>query len=171
MKKLGIYLLYGGALVFAIALIYTSVSPNKKTQSSDFNTKKSSQKAELQETKPAEKVQVFVFHSTNRCYSCITMGQYTKATVEEFFQSELSDGKIEFKEINVDLPANKEVSTKFKAVGSSLFLNAIIDGEDNITEKAQAWRLISNKQSFSDYLSKEIRSVLGETVSAETQVE
>jgi hypothetical protein len=68
------------------------------------------------------------------------MGQYTKATVEEFFQSELSDGKIEFKEINVDLPANKEVSTKFKAVGSSLFLNAIIDGEDNITEKAQAWR-------------------------------
>lgn len=174
MKKLGTYLLYGGALVFAIALVWISVSPDKKTESSDASTStqtSNSKAAEVQKTKPAEKVQVYVFHSTNRCYSCITMGEYTKATVDEFFQPELRDGKIEFKEINVDLPANKEVVTKFRAAGSSLFLNPIIDGEDNIKEEVQAWRLLGNQKAFSDYLSKKIRSMIGETVSAETQKE
>jgi len=169
MKKLGTYLLYSGALVFAIALVWISVSPDKKTQSSESNTKNNSQKVEVQEVKPAEKVQVYVFHSTNRCYSCVTMGEYAKATVEEFFQPELKDGKIEFKEINVDLPANKDVAAKFKAVGSSLFLNAIVDGKDNIKEEVQAWRLLGNQKAFSDYLSKKIRSIIGETVSAEAQ--
>jgi glutaredoxin len=170
MKKLGIYLLYGGALIFVIALIYTSLSSNKNN-SIDSNQKNVSEIAKTEDLKPAEKVQVFVFHSTNRCYSCITMGQYTKATVEEFFQSELRDGKIEFKEINVDLPANKEVATKFEAVGSSLFLNAIIDGQDNIQEEAQAWRLLSNQQAFSNYLSKKIKGMIGEAVSAESKKE
>jgi hypothetical protein len=87
------------------------------------------------------------------------MGQYTKATVEEFFQPELRDGKIEFREINVDLPANKEVATKFKATGSSLFINAISGNKDNIKQDVQVWRLLSDKKAFSDYLSKKISSL------------
>ena len=98
MKKLGTYLLYGGALAFAIALIWISVNPNKKTEFKSSNAQKVSQATKTQATEPAEKVQVFVFHSTNRCYSCVTMGQYTKATVEEFFNQsfvmeKLSSGK------------------------------------------------------------------------------
>ncbi len=170
-KKLGIYLLYGAVLIAAIAVIYANFGPDKKTQSSDSNTQKSSQKSEAQETKPAEKVQVYAFHSTARCYACVIMGQYAKATVDENFAPELKDGKIEFREINVDLPENREVAKKFKAVGSSLFLNAIIDGEDNIREEVQAWRLLGNKQAFSDYLSEKIRGMIGETVSAEAQKE
>lgn len=169
MKKLGTYLLYGVALVFAIALIWINISPNKKTESSDSNAQKSFQKAEVQETKPAEKVQVYVFHSTNRCYSCITMGKYVKETLEGNFASEFENGKIEFREINVDLPENKEVAIKFKAAGTSLFFNSIIDGKDNIKEESQAWRLLGNKQVFSDYLVKKIRGMIGETVSVEDQ--
>ena len=159
MKKLGTYLLYGGALIFSIALVWISVKTDKKTESSS-NTEKISQKAEVEESKSTEKVQVYVFHSTNRCYSCVTMGEYVKATVEEFFQPELRDGKIEYREINVDLPANKEAATKFKAVGSSLFLNAIIDGKDNIKEDVQVWRLLGNKPAFQRYLSDQIKQML-----------
>ncbi|HOF42559.1 MAG TPA: nitrophenyl compound nitroreductase subunit ArsF family protein [Candidatus Moranbacteria bacterium] len=160
MKKLGIYLLYGSALFFAIALIYISANSNKNSQSDSINTQKNSQETEVQKTKPAEKIQVYMFHSTNRCHSCITIGQYTKATLEEFFQLELHEGKIEFKEINVDLPENKEIAAKFKAAGSSLFINPIIDGKDNIKEDTRVWRLISDKKAFSDYLVSEIKSLL-----------
>ena len=170
-KKIGVYLLYGGVLVFALALVWVSLNPNKKTQSNDPNTKKSSQQDEVRESKPAEKVQVYAFHSTARCYACIIMGQYAKATVEEFFQPELRDGKIEFREINIDLPENREVAKKFKAAGSSLFLNAVIDGEDNIKEEAQAWRLLGNQKAFSDYLSEKIRSMNGETGSVQDKKE
>lgn len=159
-KKLAVYALYGVGLFFAIALIYVSISPNKKAQSSDSNAQKISQKTEAREVKPAEKIQIYEFHSTNRCHSCVTMGQYVKATVEEFFQPELRSGKIEFKEINVDLPENKELAKKFQAAGTSLCINSIIDGEDNIKEETQAWRLLGNQKAFSDYFSKKINSLL-----------
>ena len=162
-KKIGTYLLYGGALVFALALIWVSMKPDKKIElasSGASGQTKSSKKTEVQESKPAEKVQVYAFYSTARCYACITMGQYAKATVEESFQPELESGKIEFREINVDLPENREVAKKFKAAGSALFLNAIIDGEDNIKEEAQAWRLLGDQKAFADYLSKKINSLL-----------
>jgi hypothetical protein len=161
-KKVGTYFLYGVALFFAVSLIWTSVKPSagEKTESNDSGTLKSSQKVEVQ---PAEKVQVYAFHSAKRCYSCVTMGQYTKETVEEFFQKELEEGKVEFKEINVDSPENKEMARKFKAVGSSLFINAIINGQDNIKEEVQVWRLLNNEKAFSNYLSTRIRETIGES--------
>ncbi|MDX9913001.1 MAG: nitrophenyl compound nitroreductase subunit ArsF family protein [Candidatus Moranbacteria bacterium] len=169
-KKLGTYLLYGGALIFAIALIWISTSSDKETKSNSANTStqvSTPKTAGVQPVKPAEKIQVYEFHSTNRCYSCITMGQYIKATLEESFQAELKSGKIDFREINVDLPENKEVATKFKATGTSLFINSIIDGQDNIKEDTQIWRLVTNEKSFSDYLSAKLKDIIGEKASAQ----
>jgi thioredoxin-related protein len=131
-----------------------------------FTSSNSERKIVLEEVKeevnlkPAEKVQVFVFHSNNRCYSCETMGKLTKATIEKYFQNEIKEGKVEFREINVDLPENKEIAQKFEATGSSIFINAIVDGEDNIKEETQPWRLLSNRQAFSDYLTKKVKEKL-----------
>ena len=171
MKKTGFYWLFGGGLIIVLAFLYFGVRPDQKTEAANPNMQKSAQKTEIQATKPAEKIQVYLFHSTNRCYSCVTMGQYVKATVEEFFQPELRDGKVEFKEINIDLPENKELAAKYQAAGTSLFINAIIDGNDNIQEESQAWRLLGNQKTFSDYFSKKIRSLIGEKVSIESQEE
>ncbi len=170
MKKNINKILYGIILLVAVFFIWTVYSDNHPTSNANQNVKDSSKVAEVQKnTKPAEKVQIYEFHSTNRCYSCITMGEYVKAMVEESFQSELKSGKIEFKEINVDLPENKAIATKFKAAGTSLFINAIIDGEDNIQEEVQAWRLLEDQKKLSDYLSSKIRGIIGETVSMETK--
>lgn len=158
MKKLGTYLLYGGALIFAIALVYISVSPNKKTQSSVQGS--NSKTAEVQKAKSAEKIQVFLFHATQRCITCINIGKYAKETVEQKFPEELKSGKIEFREINIDLPENKELATKFRATGSALFINPIIEGKDNIKEDTQVWRLTSNELSFISYLSDKLNAML-----------
>ena len=158
MKKLGTYLLYGGALVFAIALVHISVSPNKRTESSVRGS--SSKSAEVQKAKPAEKIQVFLFHATRRCITCINIGTYAKKTVEQKFPEELNSGKIEFREINIDLPENKELANKFKATGSAFFINPIIEGKDNIKEDTQVWRLTSNEQSFINYLSDKLNAML-----------
>lgn len=158
MEKLGTYLLYGSVLVFAIALIYISIGSNKKNE---LSIKEGNARiAEVQEKKPAEKIQVFLFHSTQRCITCITIGKYTKETVEQKFPAELLSGKIEFREINIDLPENKELATKFKATGSSLFINSIVDGKDNIQVDTQVWRLISSEQAFISYLSDKINILL-----------
>lgn len=160
MKKIGLYLIYGGSFLLIFTLIFLGLNQNKSSSSSVKNSNlKNQEEVKSENFKPAEKIQVFVFHSTNRCHSCITMGKYTKETLEEKFQTELQNGKIEFREINVDLPENKELAQKFKAVGSSLFINAIIDGKDNIQEEAQAWRFLGDQKVFSDYLQKKLSKI------------
>jgi disulfide oxidoreductase YuzD len=149
MKKYGSYLLYGAALVFAMALVLVSLNTNKVASEQKSNEKV----AQVQNSKPAEKIQVFLFHATQRCSSCIAIGKYAKETVEQKFPDELKSGKIEFREINIDLPENKEVANKFKATGSSLFINPIYEGQDHIKDDTRVWQLVSNEQGFISYLS------------------
>jgi len=172
MKKLGTYSLYGGALVFAVALVYMSMSPDKKTESNSTNANAesaSSNMAEVQNTKPAEKIQVYLFHATQRCSSCIAIGKFAKETVEQKFPEELKSGKIEFREINIDLPENKELADKFKATGSSLFINPIFDGQDHIKDDTRVWQLVSNEQGFVSYLSDKLKGMLGNEASAQEE--
>lgn len=143
-------------LLGMLALVGFLIFASSKSESK-INLEEEKPKEEVN-LKPAEKVQVFVFHSNNRCYSCVTMGEYAEATIEESFQNEIKEGKVEFKEINVDLPENKEVAQKFEATGSSIFINTIIDGEDNIKEETQLWRMLSDKEKFSQYLTEEIKT-------------
>ncbi|MCX6720378.1 MAG: nitrophenyl compound nitroreductase subunit ArsF family protein [Candidatus Staskawiczbacteria bacterium] len=109
----------------------------------------------------ATKVQVFLFHATQRCPTCISIGRLAKATVEERFAEQLKSGKIEFREINIDLPENKALAEKFQATGSALYINSIKDGQDNIVEDTMVWQLASGYEiKFKDYLSGKLNTIL-----------
>lgn len=109
----------------------------------------------------ADKLEVYYFHRTARCYSCNTAGEYVSKTILEFFSDQVKNGVIDYREINVDLPENKEIARKFQATGSSLFINKIIDSKDNIEQDANIWRLLNNETKFKDYLKNKINSHLG----------
>lgn len=158
MKKFNSYLPYILAVLF-IGIILFAFSRGNKPNNTD-EQKNNVKTTEAQIIKPAEKIQVFLFHPTARCISCINIGKYAKETIEQKFPEELKSGRIEFKEINIDLPENKELATEFKAAGSSLFINPIIDGKDNIKEDTQVWKLVSNKQAFISYLTDKIKIML-----------
>jgi hypothetical protein len=108
-----------------------------------------------------EKIEVIHFHATNQCYSCITVGEYAKDTIETYFSDELKQGIIEFKHINGELAENKEIVLKFGAKGSSLFIGTYEkDGKLNIEENINVWYKIRNKQDYMDYLSDVIKKRL-----------
>ncbi|MDA3840241.1 MAG: nitrophenyl compound nitroreductase subunit ArsF family protein [Patescibacteria group bacterium] len=109
----------------------------------------------------AEKLEVYYFHRTARCVSCKTIGRYTKETMEQKYRKQIEDGLIDYREINVELPENKEIAIKFKASGSSLFINRIIQGQDNIKQDANVWRLLGDEEKFKSYLEAVINSSLG----------
>ncbi len=124
-----------------------------------------SRKVELSEEKADEKVdrlEVVYFHATQRCFSCIELDRLTKDTIYEFFQAELRDGRIEFKEINVDLRENKELVTKFRARGSSLYINKIYENKNVIEEDVMVWRLLNDEVRFKNYLRNKFNQFLGE---------
>jgi hypothetical protein len=53
------------------------------------------------------------------------------------------------------------LAQKFQASGSSLFINAIRDGKDNISEDLQVWRLTSNEEQFKSYLRNKLNTLFG----------
>ena len=113
------------------------------------------------EEMPADRVEVYLFHETQRCATCIAIGKYAGEMISERFQGEIKAGKVEFAEINIDLPENKELAAKFKAGGSALHINAIRGGVDDIEQDAKVWRLTGDEAAFKDYLEGRIRKLLG----------
>jgi len=110
----------------------------------------------------ADKLQVYYFHRTQRCYSCLTIGKYIKETIEDNFTDEIQNRTIDFQEINVELSENKEVAKKFEASGSALFINAVINNQDNISQDTNVWRLVADENQFKSYLKNKLDSLLGQ---------
>ncbi|MFA5025483.1 MAG: nitrophenyl compound nitroreductase subunit ArsF family protein [Candidatus Shapirobacteria bacterium] len=110
--------------------------------------------------KGSEKIEVFVFHTTNRCISCINVGKYSKAVVEEKFPDEFKSGKITFKEINIDLPENYKITQEYKVTGSALFINTIKDGTNIHEEDTTVWRLVTNETQMKNYFETKLKSLL-----------
>ncbi len=107
-----------------------------------------------------EKIEVFLFHNTQRCISCINIGKFTKQTIDNNFSEELNLGKIVFREINIDFPENYQLAEKFQASGSSLFVNTIRNGNDYIEQDLKVWRLVGDEVKFESYFKEKIENIL-----------
>lgn len=108
----------------------------------------------------SEKIEIFVFHATQRCISCINIGKYTKSVIEEKFPQELKSGKITFKEVNIDLPENFNMAKDYGVSGSALYINTIKDGQENHEEDTTVWRLVTNEAQMKSYLEAKIKKLL-----------
>jgi hypothetical protein len=65
---------------------------------------------------------IYYTHSTNRCAGCKAIETQTKETLEKEFSKEVSDGKIVFHAVNIDLKENKAFVDKYEVWGSGLFI-------------------------------------------------
>lgn len=107
----------------------------------------------------AEKIEIILFHSTNRCYSCNKMEELVKKTLEERFKRDLDSGRIVFKEVNWEQPENSQLVSKYKVTGLSVFINEIENWTDNIKEETALWRLLEDEEKFKNYLSDKINKL------------
>jgi hypothetical protein len=130
---------------------------NQTTINNSVNDSNQISKAEF----TADKIEVVHFHGTQQCWSCITVGEYALKTIKEKFSKEYKNGTIVFKDINGELSENRDIVMKYQARGSSLFVNAIINGKDNIKEDVTVWRLVNNENQFINYFENKLNKLLG----------
>jgi len=148
-------------VIFFIIIVAVKINSQRSdTQVSGIEDKTSFNQSVLDNSQ-TNKVQVFLFHATQRCPTCIAIGRFTGETVNERFQNEIKLGQVEFREINIDLPENKELAKKFQAGGSALYFNTIKDGTDHIEQDIKVWSLIGNTAKFKDYIEDKINNLLG----------
>ncbi|MDD3190489.1 MAG: nitrophenyl compound nitroreductase subunit ArsF family protein [Candidatus Pacebacteria bacterium] len=151
----------GFAIVLALCASVAAWSGIKYRSSGNMGNQNGEEQSQENSQSESDMVQIYLFHSTRRCSTCIAIGQYAGETVNEFYREEIASGKIEFREINMDLPENKGLTERFQASGSSLYINTIIDGKDNIAEDTNVWRLTGDKTKFKNYLKQKLDNLLG----------
>ncbi len=164
MKKSIVVILIAAAIVGILFSIFKNNNQSSTAQvSNDLISKdKNNEGKQLDEEKQlAEKIEVVHFHGTHQCWSCITVGEYALKTIKEKFPEEYKNGTIVFKDINGELPKNKDIVIKYQAGGSSLFVNAITNGKDNIEEDVTVWRLVVNEDQFINYFQNKLSKLLG----------
>ena len=157
-------------VVFVVILIVTSVYFLTRNKTNDNVVIKSTSApqsivptfapVEIPNVKSADKIEVVNFHRTQRCWSCSTLGKLSEKTVNEKFADEVASGRVIFKAVNVELPENKEIVNLYRASGSSLYINAIKDGENNIVQNIKVWKYLSDESAFTSYLETQLRSLL-----------
>ncbi len=99
-----------------------------------------------------EKVEVFHFHATRQCYSCITLGAYAEETVNTYFAPEVQSGKVVFAHVNVDLPENRALVEQYGPTGSSLWIGVYTKDGFLKEENINVWYKIGNKDDYMTYL-------------------
>lgn len=106
-------------------------------------------------------IEVFDFHTTNRCVTCKAIEANTKYTLETYFAKELKSGKITFKVINIDKKENEKLAEKFQAAGTSLFLNVISEKKEKQIDLTNFAFSYGKKQAeFSEKLKSTIEKEL-----------
>jgi len=152
-------------LLFLIVATLSLTGCNQKDIINEVNDANfsgdSNQYSVAQIKKIPEKIEVVHFHATQQCWSCITVGEYALKTIKERFPEEYKNGTIIYKDINGELPENEQMVNKYQARGSSLFINTIIKGQDNIEEDVTVWRLVVNEIQFINYFANKLNNLLG----------
>ncbi len=161
MKQLLIIFLFVLVFIFSISALVL-FEPFKAKEKVISNDQKPIPTQTINTTLPSgsEKIEVFSFHSTQRCISCIYIGQYTQEVITQKFASEVSSGKIIFKEINIDLSENKQLAKDYQVTGSSLYITVTKDGQTFKEEDTDVWRYVPQETKFKSYLESKIKKLL-----------
>ncbi len=115
------------------------------------NDKKSKSKSEK------NRIEVIDFHSTHRCVTCRAIEANTRYTLNTYFAEQMKKGIITFQTVNVDLEKNYKKAEKFEASGTSLFLNVIVNGKENIINIT---KLAFAKGRDQEVFAKELKRII-----------
>jgi len=100
-----------------------------------------------------EKVEVFHFHRTQQCPSCITIGNLTENTLEANFHEELASGRLVFAHVGYELPENAALAAKYGVTGSSLWIGVYDADGFHKEQDTRVWSLTNNDEAFSAYIT------------------
>ncbi len=107
-----------------------------------------------------DQLEIYHFHTTNQCYSCVTIGDYAEETVNTYFKDELSTGVIVFDHIDIDKFENHALTTKYGVTGSSLWLGTYVGNKFTAEENTNVWYKINDKDDYMIYLKNVIEQKL-----------
>ena len=78
---------------------------------------------------PALKIDVFYFHFTRRCATCLNVEKVSRESVEALFPGQVKRGEISFQSVNLEDKDGEAIGARYKIEGQTLI---VISGDKRI---------------------------------------
>lgn len=105
------------------------------------------------------KLIVYYFHTTTRCASCLKIENLTQFTLESDFASELVEGLVEWRPVNLDTPGNGHFAKEYGLYTKSVVLSEVRDGRETRWRNLEkVWHLLPDPEGFRRYVEEEVRT-------------
>lgn len=124
---------------------------NSYSCSAQDNKKQSTQKA------VAAKVEVYYFHFTRRCNTCISVEENAKQAVESLYADKVKTGEYTFKGINLDDASSKAIAEKFGVGGQTLL---VVCGDKKIDITSQGFMYAHDLDKMKEEIKKAVEEIL-----------
>ena len=95
----------------------------------------------------ANTIQVYYFHGSIRCHTCVSVDENTFQYLKEFFPKKLATNELIFKSINIDKNEREDLIKKYEIYGQTLLFikgDTVIDKTDEafqyVTTNSEKWK-------------------------------
>ncbi len=150
-------LLTAGLLVFVAAAIITIVVREGGGKDSPDMTAVSPANAPL----PAEGLIAYYFHGEIRCPTCKKIESYAHEAIQTGFSEELNSGKLTWRVLNYELPANTHFATEYEIAAPTIVLVCASHGQpEDWRNLTRVWELVGDKDAFVKYVQEQTRELL-----------
>ncbi len=107
------------------------------------------------------KVVAYYFHTTMRCVTCKMIEDLSRVALLTGFPDEIKNGRLEFKAVNIEEPANQHFLKDYQLITRSLVL-VRFEGEKQEKWKTleRVWDLVDKKEEFEKYVKEETKNFL-----------
>ena len=141
----------------AVYLVFTETTREGRRSES------ASQSADSMAAGTGDKVIVYYFHATKRCWTCKTIEAFTEETIRARFPEQLASGALEWLTVNVDEPENRHFMEDFEMTTRTVVL---VDKKHGVDQKwvrlDRVWELVLDKPAFVDYIWESTNDFLAE---------
>lgn len=141
-------------VIIAISVLGPFIACNNSNSENDKKELKT-----LNEKIDKETIQVYYFHGSIRCNTCVSVDEDTYMYLNELFPEKVNAKKIIFKSINIDKNERKDLIEKFEIYGQTLLFikgNKVINKTDDafmlVTSNPNKWKQIVN-QTINDLIN------------------
>ena len=117
-------------------------------------------------TAPTVTIDLLYFHQPQRCTKCLCFEERVSDVVGEYFQTQIDSGQLTFQILNIGDKENYALVQKYGAVGSQLFINTIINGEEHIKNIQEIWSW--DCTSDTDRFENEVKNIIELNLNGET---
>ena len=114
-------------------------------------------------------VYVIHFHPTAQCSCCINVGNFSRKSLEKYYDKPYKDGRIIFRECNID--EDSLTAKKYQIFWSALGFMKLTKGENEFREIESVWEFCEDEKRFLPQFKAEMDKFLAKSRKDETSTE